>query len=175
MLKGAEGKRGVNGGTGQRAGTVGASLIAAGTKALTVWLVVAIPANLAMITLVSVLAALPHQSDANIGGLILALLILLALSIGLPVVRHHMARREHNLEQVDRLLIKGSARHLPKLSQVSDDELGATPTRYTMAGQAPYVSRPGPDSKIRELLSSSSPHIHLWLSGAILGQVNRGL
>ncbi len=56
-----------------------------------------------------------------------------------------------------RLLAVGSAGNLPRLSQLSDDVLGATPTRYTMAGDAPYVPRPGHDAAIRALLAATRP------------------
>ena len=60
-------------------------------------------------------------------------------------------------KQVDRLLIVGSASNLPRLSQLPDDVLGATPTRYTMAGDAPYVPRPDHDAAIRGLLAVTGP------------------
>lgn len=60
-------------------------------------------------------------------------------------------------DAVDHLLTVGSADHLPRLSQLSDDVLGATPTRYTMAGDAPYVPRPDHDAAIRGLLAAPGP------------------
>ena len=58
-------------------------------------------------------------------------------------------------DAADRLLTVGSADNLPRLSQLSDDVLGATPTRYTMAGEAPYVPRPDHDAATRSLLAAT--------------------
>jgi tetratricopeptide (TPR) repeat protein len=46
---------------------------------------------------------------------------------------------------------------LPRLSELSDVVLGATETRYTRIGQAPYVERRVPDQRIRSLLGASGP------------------
>ena len=60
-------------------------------------------------------------------------------------------------DRADQLLAVGSATSLPRLSQLADDILGATPTRYTMAGGAPYVARPEHDAAIRSLLAAGGP------------------
>jgi predicted negative regulator of RcsB-dependent stress response len=131
---------------------------------LALWVVLVGAFNAALITLVAVLTSLPGQSHANISGLILVLLVLLMLSVGFPVAGHLVQRREYldaeykrRLDHIDRLLSAGSSRQLPRLSQLTDDRLGATPTRYSMAGLAPYVERPGDDSVIRALLAANGP------------------
>jgi tetratricopeptide (TPR) repeat protein len=60
-------------------------------------------------------------------------------------------------ERIDPLLAAGSAGNLPRLSQLADDILGATPTRYTMADKAPYVARPEHDAAVRALLAVAGP------------------
>jgi tetratricopeptide (TPR) repeat protein len=44
-----------------------------------------------------------------------------------------------------------------RLSQVPDDVLGPTPTRYSEAGHAPYVRRPAVDAALREALEAGGP------------------
>jgi len=139
---------------------------------LALWIVLVGAFNAALITLVAVLISLPGQSHANISGLILVLLVLLALSVGLPVAGHLVQRREQidaecarRLDHIDRLLSVGSSRQLPRLSQLTDDTLGVTPTRYSMAGRAPYVGRPDDDSAIRALLAAEGspyPFVVVW-------------
>jgi hypothetical protein len=60
-------------------------------------------------------------------------------------------------EQVCRLLVQGSPLGLPRLSEVPDDQLGATPTRYSIDGRAPYMARPDADGEIRRLLALPGP------------------
>jgi tetratricopeptide (TPR) repeat protein len=62
-----------------------------------------------------------------------------------------------SVDRMDLLLATGSAAALPRLSQLADDILGATPTRYTMAGDAPYVARPEHDAAISALLAAAAP------------------
>jgi len=131
---------------------------------LGLWIVLFTAMVSALVILVSDLIALPGQSGATVSILILILLILLTLSIALPVTGHIIEKNEQAAaatrlchQQINALLAVGSARHLPRLSKLADDALGATPTRYTMAGEAPYVSRPGPDAAIQHLLATSKP------------------
>jgi hypothetical protein len=131
---------------------------------LALWIVLATSVDAALVILVSVLIALPGQSGATVSSLILALLILLTLSVILPVTGHVVEKREgaaeaarRRNEQIDRLLAAGSARQLPRLSQLADDVLGVTPTRYTMADNAPYVPRPDDDARVRDLLTATGP------------------
>ena len=133
-------------------------------KRITLWIVSATALNAAVITLVAAVVSLPGQSKANINGLILILLILLTLSVVFPVAGHIMEGRERSAEgnahrevQIERLLAKGSARQLPRLSELTDDMLGATPTRYSINDRAPYVERPVADEMIRALLATPGP------------------
>lgn len=142
---------------------------------LSTWIVGAGATSVALATLIAVLIALPNQSRATIVTLIVVLVVVLVLSVVFPVLGHVVetrdvaARREHEqqehasrrekarLHQIDRLLSRGSSAGLPRLSEIGDDLLGATPTRYSIAGNAPYVPRPGHDEAIRSLLQQSGP------------------
>ncbi len=131
---------------------------------LALWIVTATAVTASAITLLVVLTTLPGQSDANVSGLILALLVLLILAVAFPVAGHQLEMRERSaaqnqrrIAQIDHLLVKGSSRQLPRLSHLGDDILGATPTRYSIDGHAPYVERLREDRAIRELLAAPGP------------------
>src|ERR1022692_480059 len=131
---------------------------------LGLWIVLATSVEAASLILVSALISLVAPSGVAISGLVLVLLVLLALSVVLPVAGHVVEGRDRTAlasqqrsGQIDRLLVVGSARRPARLSQVTDDQLGATPTRYTMAGQAPYVARPDQDVAIRDMLTAPGP------------------
>lgn len=131
---------------------------------LALWIVAATAVDAALLALVAVLISLPGQSGATVSGLILTLLVLLVLSILFPVAGHlvqereRAAGREHERrERIDRLLAEGSSRRLPQLSELTDDLLGATPTRYSIGGDAPYVARGKADKQIRALLTAPGP------------------
>src|ERR1022692_201553 len=131
---------------------------------LALWISAAAKVAAALVVLVTVLIALPGQSDGNISGLVLILLVLLALSILLAVAGHIVKRLDRaaeqvrrRREQVDRLLTRGSSGRLLRLSELADDVLGATPTRYSIEGDAPYAARGGADEKIRGLLAAPGP------------------
>ncbi len=131
---------------------------------LALWIVVAAAVDAALLALVTVLIALPGQSDATISGLILALLVLLTGSVVFPVAGHLVEGRgqaaeqeEDRRERIDRQLARGSLARLPQLSELADDVLGATPTRYSIGKAAPYVARPEADENIRGLLAAPGP------------------
>jgi Flp pilus assembly protein TadD len=127
------------------------------------------------VVLVTVLIVLPGQSASTVSGLILTLLILLVLSVGFPVAGYVVERRDRIAEQerqrqeiesqqerahqdqVHRLLVRGSYGRLPQLSELTDDDLGVTPTRYSIDGKAPYVARVNADQEIRGLLAVPGP------------------
>jgi hypothetical protein len=82
-----------------------------------------------------------------------------AVSVARHVVQgrgRSAAEQRYRGGELDRLLAYGAAGRLPQLSQISDDMLGATPTRYSMAGRAPYVRRPD-DEQICALLEVAGP------------------
>ena len=96
--------------------------------------------------------------------MIAAFIVLLVLSVAFPVAGRMVDRRDGAAKQererrndADHLLVRGSTKRLPRLSEVSDDVLGVTPTRYSIEGNAPYVARPEPDEKIRSLLAAPGP------------------
>jgi tetratricopeptide (TPR) repeat protein len=139
------------------------------------WIVAAAAANGAIAVLLAVLIPLPNQPAGTVKSLIVTLIIVLALSVVFPVAgqvvdkRDEQANRDHEqreqaalraqarLEHIDRLLALGSSAGLPQLSEVSNDLLGVTPTRYSMRGTDPYVARPAPDHTIRDLLRQPGP------------------
>ena len=131
---------------------------------LALWIVAATAVDAALLALVAVLIALPGQSAATISFLILCLLLLLVLSIVFPVAGHLVQERERvagqeheRRERIDRLLAEGSSARLPRLSELTDDMLGATPTRYSIGGDARYVTREEADKQIRGLLTTPGP------------------
>lgn len=142
---------------------------------LLLWIVAATAIDAALVVLVTVLITLPGQSKATISGLTLVLLVLLVLSITFPVAGHvveerdqaaEREREQHELaarkeqarrEQIDRLLIHMDGARPPRLSELADSELGATPTRYSIQGAAPYVTRGEADQVIRSMLAAPGP------------------
>jgi tetratricopeptide (TPR) repeat protein len=63
------------------------------------------------------------------------------------------ARRSHIVGALDLLREVTAEDRVPGLDKLSDDALGSTPTRYTKANAAPYVTRPGTDGKLRAALA----------------------
>jgi len=142
---------------------------------LVLWILAASAVDTALLALVAVLISLPGQSGKAISSLLAALLVLLALSVAFPVAGRMVEDRDRKAEheqtrlelaaeherarrqQVDQLLTQGSAERLPRLSDVSNDVLGATPTRYSIEGAAPYVARNEADGAIRSLLAKPGP------------------
>ena len=142
---------------------------------LAAWIVGATAVNGALATLLAVLIALPDQSHRTVGTLIVVLILVLVLSVIFPVAgrvvdkRNEKAERERErqeqaaaqaqarLEHMDRLLALGSSAGLPRLSEVTNDLLGVTPTRYSIEGNDPYVARPAADRAIRDLLRQPGP------------------
>jgi tetratricopeptide (TPR) repeat protein/type II secretory pathway pseudopilin PulG len=139
------------------------------------WIVGAAAANGAIAALLAVLISLPNQPHKTVKTLIVVLIVALVLSVVFPVAgqivdkRDQRADREREqleqaalrgqaqLEQIDRLLALGSSAGLPRLSEVPDDLLGVTPTRYSNEGNDPYVPRQAADQAIRDLLSQPAP------------------
>jgi tetratricopeptide (TPR) repeat protein len=142
---------------------------------LLLWITFATTIDASLVVLIPVLISLPGHSKATISGLITLLLVLLAFSIALPIVgqvindRDQAVDREHKQlelvaeaeqdrrEKVDRLLIHTIDGRLPRLSELADSDLGATPTRYSIKDTAPYVSRGDADLTIRKMLSTLGP------------------
>jgi len=131
---------------------------------LALWILAAGAIDTALVALVAVLIALPGQSGKAISGLIAAFMVLLVLSVAFPVAGRMVDQRDGAAEQerkrrndADHLLVQGSTRRLPRLSDLADDVLGVTPTRYSIEGDAPYVARPEADEKIRSLLAAPGP------------------
>ncbi|MGW4967268.1 tetratricopeptide repeat protein, partial [Nonomuraea sp. NPDC004186] len=128
------------------------------------WIVGATAVNASLIALVTMLMQLPGQQDQVITLAILALVVLLAFSIVLPLVGHRAEekrrRREEQDEhsrQVNALLAAGTQGNLPRLQDVTNEQLGATPTRYTRQGSAPYIVRSTDDAQLRNLLGQPGP------------------
>jgi TolA-binding protein len=139
------------------------------------WIVAATALCAALVTLITVMITLPGQSGTNIGILFFVLAALLCLTVIFPVAGHVVESKKQGAERelehqervsrrylawrerVDRLLIVGSSDGLPRLSELTDDQLGVTPTRYSMEGSAPYIRRRGADEKIRDLLRAPGP------------------
>ena len=131
---------------------------------LAAWIVGAAALDGALVALVTALITVSSQSSTAISGLVLALVVLLALSVVFPVAGHAVAeqdrraqREQTRREGVDRLLLLTSPGTLPRLSELADDVLGVTPTRYTAGNGGPYVARRQADEAIRRLLSRQGP------------------
>jgi predicted negative regulator of RcsB-dependent stress response len=131
---------------------------------LALWILAAGAIDTALMALVGVLISLPGQSGKTISSLITALIVLLVLSVVFPVTGRMVDERgktpELELDQrnhADHLLVQGSTKRLPRLSELTDDVLGVTPTRYSIEGHAPYVPRPEADEKVRSLLATPGP------------------
>jgi predicted negative regulator of RcsB-dependent stress response len=142
---------------GAGAGSVAKAVARWSRKHLKAWIIGAAPVNAALVTLISVAVALPGQSGTRVKVLLLVLLAVLVLSVIFPVIGEREARRKRRHEQIDPLLLRGSAVGLPRLSDISDDLLGVTPTKYSIEGCAPYVAREAPDEMIRRFLSQPGP------------------
>ena len=142
---------------------------------LTAWILAAGASSVAAATLLAVLIALPGQPHKTIKSLLIVLLVVLVLSVVLAVAGHVADKRDQRVErererreqaarqakvqlgQIDRLLRRGSSAGLPRLSELPDDLLGVTPTRYSKKGNAPYVPRRAADQTIRGLLGQPGP------------------
>jgi tetratricopeptide (TPR) repeat protein len=131
---------------------------------LKAWIAGAAPVNAAIVALLTVVIALPGQSRDRVRALLLVLVVVLALSVVFPAIGEREARRDRKAqlekkrhEEIDPLLVRGSAAGLPRLADLSDDLLGATPTRYSIGGSAPYVPRGAPDERIRQFLGQPGP------------------
>ncbi len=128
------------------------------------WIVGAASLDAALVALVAALITVPGQSGVVVSGLVLALVVLLVLSVVFPMLGHAIdaqdrgVQRDHAWrERVGLLLLRGSSGKLPRLSELADDVLGATPTRYTAAHRSPYVVRQHADETIRWWLGAPGP------------------
>lgn len=155
------------------------------------WIFAAGTVDAALLTAVVVLITPPGQSRKTASGLLVALVVLLVLSVAFPLAgravenrdrkaelaaERERARRDREAElaaererarreRVDQLLVQGSAAGLPRLSGVTNDVLGVTPTRYSGEGAAPYVRRREADAAIRGMLHSAGapyPFVIVW-------------
>ncbi|WP_204284938.1 tetratricopeptide repeat protein [Microbispora amethystogenes] len=119
------------------------------------------------------LMQLPGQRDSIITLSILGVLVFLAISIVLPVIGYRIEQQrrltedlEKQYRRVDELLAEGSSHRLPRLSELSDEQLGATPTRYSRNKSAPYIARTLDDEQIRDALRASDqppyPFVVVW-------------
>jgi tetratricopeptide (TPR) repeat protein len=142
---------------------------------LAAWILGAGALTTALATLLAVLIALPNQPDRTVRALFVVLVIVLVLSVAFPVTSRVVEKRDQRVEQerrrqelasqegkaqlgqVDRLLIRGSVAILPRLSELTDDVLGATPTIYSIERNSPYVSQHGADETIRGFLCQPGP------------------
>jgi hypothetical protein len=131
---------------------------------LALWMLAAGAIDTALVALVAVLIAFPGQSGNAISSLIAAFIVLLSLSVAFPVAGRMVDERDQAVGQdrerrnhADTLLVRGSIKRLPRLSDLADDALGVTPTRYSIDGHAPYVARPDADEKIRSLIAAPRP------------------
>jgi tetratricopeptide (TPR) repeat protein len=131
---------------------------------LLVWIIAAAAMNGALLAVTTMLMQLPGQSDSVITFAILVVLACSALSIALPVIGHRVEERRRiaegrqtYTERIATLLAHGSGSHLPRLEQVTLEGFGATPTRYTRTGNAPYIPRSPDDEQLRTILKISGP------------------
>ncbi|MEO3811450.1 tetratricopeptide repeat protein [Sphaerisporangium sp. B11E5] len=128
------------------------------------WIIAATAVNGALIALVTMVMQLPGQSDQVVTLSILAVLVLLTVSIVLPMAGHRVEERQRQAEALEQehrrrtaLLAVGNTHRLPQLAEVTNVQLGATPTRYTRDGNAPYIPRIPDDEQIRAALTNSGP------------------
>lgn len=158
---------------------------------LTAWIAGATVVSGAVVTFLAVLISLPDQPHGTVKTLIVVLIVSLVLSVVFPVAgqivgkREQKAAMEHKqgelaslqaqarLEQIDRLLALGSSAGLPRLSEVSNELLGVTPTRYTIEGHDPYVPRHAADQESVICSVSLARHIRLSPCGEPPRQGNR--
>ncbi|MEU7004846.1 tetratricopeptide repeat protein [Nonomuraea sp. NPDC046570] len=135
---------------------------------LLLWFLIAGLVNIAAIALTTTLMQLPGQQETVITTLLLVLIVSLVLSIALPIGGYAAERRfAIRAAEIARgpLLIIGTPHNLPKLSELSNEELGVTATKYSMMGRAPYIGRLSDDSAVRDLISSDGapyPFVVLW-------------
>ncbi|HZM82343.1 MAG TPA: tetratricopeptide repeat protein [Candidatus Limnocylindrales bacterium] len=61
------------------------------------------------------------------------------------------------LDSIMRMVREMRGSELPRLSQIPDDAMGPTPTRYSKSKNAPYVGRPAVDTLIRDALDAIAP------------------
>ncbi|MDX3108963.1 tetratricopeptide repeat protein [Nonomuraea angiospora] len=118
------------------------------------------------------LMQLPGQRDSVITLAILVVLVCLVPSVALPLIGRRIEElqrlaEEHNQrdQHVSSLLSYGHARRLPRLEEVNAEQLGATATRYTRQGRAPYIERSPDDEALRTVLSSPGlphPFVLVW-------------
>ncbi|MFC7267229.1 hypothetical protein [Streptomyces lutosisoli] len=63
----------------------------------------------------------------------------------------------------DSWLAMGTWRTLPRLADLSDQELGASPNRYSETGTAPYIPRSDLDAELDALLAAPAPDLPVLL------------
>ncbi|MER6514672.1 tetratricopeptide repeat protein [Nonomuraea sp. NPDC001636] len=131
---------------------------------LLLWIIAAAGVNGALIALTTMLMQLPGQRDTMITAAILVVLLCSVFSVLLPVAGHHveeghrLAEESRQQEQrIASLLASGYPGRLPALKELGDEQFGATPTRYTRSGNAPYIPRSPDDEKIRAALATPGP------------------
>jgi tetratricopeptide (TPR) repeat protein len=142
---------------------------------LALWLFFAGILDTALLTLVTVLIALPGQRASIVSSLVVLLIVLLALSVIFPIAGRYIDNQDRlaeqdrerrnraieqkqvELERIGKLIARGSSKQLPRLSELADDSFGVTPTRYSIAGQSPYIARRKEDDGIRSLLAIPGP------------------
>jgi tetratricopeptide (TPR) repeat protein len=118
----------------------------------------------AAVSAVAVWMKLADKHPRLLLQLVLVSVVLAAVGFVAAAVGRLADLREKRVRQVAdwqatvrRLVTECRDDALPRLSEVSDAALGATPTRYTIAGNAPYVSRPAVDGQLAALLAAGGP------------------
>lgn len=131
---------------------------------LLVWIIAATAVNSSLIAVTTMLMQLPGQRDSVITLAILVVLACSTISIALPVIGHRLEEhrrvgeeRQAHTHYVTTLLAHGSASRLPRLDEVGIEGFGATPTRYTRTGKAPYIPRSPDDEQLRAILKADGP------------------
>ena len=71
--------------------------------------------------------------------------------------KREKAQQEWRAQVVNLLRIAPRDGRMPRLSELADDKLGATATRYTMTGNAPYVARPETEKALTQLFERTGP------------------
>ncbi|MEV1170719.1 tetratricopeptide repeat protein [Nonomuraea sp. NPDC049784] len=150
---------------------------------LLTWIIAATAVNAGLIALTTMLMQLPGQRDSVITLAILVVLACSVTSVALPVIgqrveeRQRLAEEHHQRDQrIASLLAYGHASRLPRLEELSAEQLGATATRYTRQGKAPYIERIPDDEALRRVLSSSDlPHPFVLVWGATKAGKSRTL
>ncbi|MED7928063.1 tetratricopeptide repeat protein [Nonomuraea sp. LP-02] len=147
------------------------------------WIIAATAVNAGLIALATMLMQLPGQRDSMITFAILVVLVCLVLSVALPLIGRRneelqrlAEERDQSDQRVSSLLSYGHAGKLPRLEEVSAEQLGATATRYTHQGRAPYIERSPDDEELRTVLSSPGlPHPFVLVWGATKAGKSRTL